>query len=135
MRWFPPADHWSKMPQRGQAGRIFAFDSSQNAGRRGPYIETKTSAVMRRCGEGASVPMAEITHFMVVPFDYVGDEIVAGEAVTCESPAAAIARAQGLWKTFGHAGAIAISRTSDFELGKFEASHVLRRFGQVPSEY
>ena len=89
---------------------------------------------MRRCGEGASVPMAEITHFMVVPFDYVGDEIVAGAAVTCESPAAASARAQGLWKTFGHAGAIAFSRTSDFALGTFDNTQILRRFGRVPGE-
>jgi len=79
--------------------------------------------------------MAEITYFMVVPFDYVDDGIVAGEPIRCPSPAAAIERAQGLWKTFGHAGAIAISRTSDFETGKFGAKQVLRQFGQVPAEY
>jgi hypothetical protein len=79
--------------------------------------------------------MAEITQFMVVPFDYVDGGVVAGEPVRCSSPAAAIERAQGLWKTFGHAGAIAFSRTTDFEIGKFDAKHVLRRFGQVPSEY
>ncbi|MGO8913408.1 MAG: hypothetical protein ACLQDM_29350 [Bradyrhizobium sp.] len=79
--------------------------------------------------------MTEITHFMVVPFDYVGDDIVAGEPVSCSGPDAAIQQAQGLWKTFGHAGAIAFSRTSDFEIGKFDAKHILRRFGQVPAEY
>ncbi|MGA7804341.1 hypothetical protein [Bradyrhizobium sp.] len=79
--------------------------------------------------------MSEITHFVVVPFDYVDNDIVAGEPVKCPTPADAIERAQGLWKTFGHAGAIAFSRTSDFEIGKFDARHVLRRFGQVPSEY
>jgi len=79
--------------------------------------------------------MTEITHFMVVPFDYVNDGVVAGEPIVCPSPAAAIQRAQGLWKTFGHAGAVAISRTSDFEIGKFEAKQVLRRFGQVPTDY
>jgi hypothetical protein len=79
--------------------------------------------------------MAELTYFMVVPFDYVDGGIVAGEPIKCPTPAAAIARAQGLWKTFGHAGAIAISRTSDFEIGKFQAAQVLRRFGQVPNEY
>jgi hypothetical protein len=36
---------------------------------------------------------------------------------------------------FGHAGAIAFSRTTDFEIGKFDAKHILRRFEQVPSEY
>lgn len=80
-------------------------------------------------------PMAEIIQFMVVPFDYVGDDIVAGEPLRCPGPVDAIQRAQALWKTFGHAGAIAFSRTSDLEIGKFGDRHILRRFGQVPSEY
>jgi hypothetical protein len=42
---------------------------------------------------------------------------------------------KGFGKTFGHAGAIALSRTSDFEIGKFAAKQVLRRFGQVPTDY
>ena len=79
--------------------------------------------------------MTEITYFMVVPFDYVDDGVVAGEPIICPSPAAAVQRAQGLWKAFGHAGAIAISRTTDFEIGKFGNKQVLRRFGQVPTEY
>jgi hypothetical protein len=79
--------------------------------------------------------MTEITCFTAVPFDYVGDSVVAGEPIGCPSPVAAIQRAQGLWKTFGHAGAMAIGRTSDFEVGKFGAKQVLRRFGQVPTEY
>jgi hypothetical protein len=78
--------------------------------------------------------MTEITYFIAVPFDYVDDDIVTGEPVRCPSPAVAIERAQGLWKIFGHAGAIAISRTSDFEIGKFGAKQVLRRFGQVPTD-
>jgi hypothetical protein len=79
--------------------------------------------------------MTEITYFIVLPFDYVDDGIVAGEPIRCPNPAAAVQRAQELWKTFGHAGAIAISRTSNFEIGKFGAKQVLRRFGQVPTEY
>jgi hypothetical protein len=79
--------------------------------------------------------MAEIIQFMVVPFDYAGDGIVAGEPVRCPSPAAAIEQAQGLWKTFGHAGAVAFSRTSDFANGKFGNKQILRKFGQVPGEY
>jgi hypothetical protein len=78
--------------------------------------------------------MTEITYFMVVPYDYVDDGLVAGEPIGCPSPAAAIQSAQGLWKTFGHAGAIAFSRTSDFEAGKFDSKQVLRRFGQVPAD-
>jgi AraC-like DNA-binding protein len=34
-------------------------------------------------------------------------------------------------KVFGHIGAVAFSRTSDFEQGKFNRRRVLRRFGQV----
>jgi hypothetical protein len=79
--------------------------------------------------------MTEITYFMAVPFDYVDDGVVAGEPIICPSPTAAVQRAQGLWKAFGHAGAIAISRTTDFEIGKFGNKQVLRRFGQVPTEY
>ena len=79
--------------------------------------------------------MAEITFFVALPFDFIDGAIASGEPVDCPSPAAAIQRAQGLWKTFGHAGAIAFSRTSDFEDGKFDTKQVLRRFGQVPTEY
>ena len=94
-----------------------------------------TSEPRARYGVREERRMAEITQFMVVPFDYVDGGVGAGEPVRCSSPAAAIERAQGLWKTFGHAGAIAFSRTTDFEIGKFDAKHILRRFGQVPSEY
>ena len=80
--------------------------------------------------------MAEITLFMALPFDFDDDGgIAAGEPVDCPSPAAAIQRAQGLWKVFGHAGSVAFSRTTDFEIGKFNDKHVLCRFGQVTDEY
>ena len=79
--------------------------------------------------------MAEITHFVALAFDLSDGGLVAGEAVDCASPAAAIQTAQGQWKILGHAGAVAFSRTSDFEKAKFNHRHVLRRFGQVPDEY
>ena len=79
--------------------------------------------------------MAEITLFVALPFDFVDGGIAAGEPVECASPAAAIERALGLWKVFGHAGAIAFVRTTDFEIGKFNDKHVLRRFGHVTDEY
>jgi hypothetical protein len=79
--------------------------------------------------------MTGITYFTAVPFDYIDDGIVAGEPIGCSGPVAAIQCAQGLWRIFGHAGAVAVSRTSDFEIGKCDAVQVLRRFGQVPSEY
>jgi hypothetical protein len=79
--------------------------------------------------------MSELTRFVVVAFDFVDGSLVAGEPVDCESPVAAIQTARGNWKLFGHAGSVAFSRTSDFEYGKFNQKHVLRRFGQVPDEY
>jgi hypothetical protein len=79
--------------------------------------------------------MAEITLFVALPFDFVDGGIAAGQPIECVSPAAAIERAQGLWRIFGHAGAIAFVRTTDFEIGKFNDKHVLRRFGQVTAEY
>jgi hypothetical protein len=79
--------------------------------------------------------MSEITYFEVVAFDYANGDLVAGEPIRCQSPTAAVQRARGLWKTFGHAGALAFSRTSDFAVGKFGAKQVLRQFGQVPNEY
>ena len=79
--------------------------------------------------------MAEITFFVALPFDFDDGGIAAGEPIDCPSPAAAVQRAQGLWKVFGHAGAVAFSRTTDFEIGKFNDKHLLRRFGQVTDEY
>ena len=54
--------------------------------------------------------MAEITSFVALPFDFDDGDIAAGEPFDCQSPAAAVQRAQGLWKVFGHAGAVAFSR-------------------------
>ena len=48
--------------------------------------------------------------------------------------AAAIERAQGLWKALGHAGAVAFSRTSDPATGDFRDATVLRKFGVVPDD-
>jgi hypothetical protein len=79
--------------------------------------------------------MTEITSFVALPFDFIDGGVAAGEPIDCPSPAAAIDCAQGLWKVFGHAGSVAFSRTTDFEIGKFNNKHVLRRFGQVADEY
>jgi hypothetical protein len=76
--------------------------------------------------------MGEVTYFEALPFDFVVSGIAAGEPIKCPNPAAAIQSAEGLWKIFGHAGAVALSRTSDFEIGKFGHAHVLRRFGHLP---
>ena len=79
--------------------------------------------------------MAEITYFVALPFDLIDGSLVAGNPVDCADPAVAIQTAQGLWKVFGHVGAVACSRTSDFEEGKYKQDHLLRCFGQVPDEY
>jgi hypothetical protein len=79
--------------------------------------------------------MTEITRFVALAFDLIDGGLVATEPVVCANPAAAIQTAQGQWKFLGHAGAVAFSRTSDFERGKFNHRHVLRWFGQVPDEY
>ena len=79
--------------------------------------------------------MTEITRFVALAFDLIDGDFIAGEPFDCATPVAAIQTAQGQWKMFGHAGAVAFSRTSDFEKGKFGQKHVLRWFGQVPDEY
>jgi hypothetical protein len=79
--------------------------------------------------------MTEIVIFQALAFDLIDGRLVDGQLVNCGSPALAIQTAQGQWKVFGHAGAIAFSRTSDFGAAKFTRKHVLRRFGQVPEAY
>ena len=79
--------------------------------------------------------MTEVTIFQALAFDFVDGALVSGVPVDCESPPHAIQTAQGQWKVLGHAGAVAFSRTSDFETGEYARKHLLRRFGQVPDEY
>jgi hypothetical protein len=74
--------------------------------------------------------MGDITHFIALPFDLTKDGLVPGERFNCASPAAAIAHAQGLWKIFGHAGAVALIRTGY----PVTDTTVLRRFGAVPDD-
>jgi hypothetical protein len=83
----------------------------------------------------AGEQMTEIVSFQALAFDLVDGRLVDGQLVNCGSPALAIQTAQGQWKVFGHAGAVAYSRTSHFGKGKFGQKHVLRRFGQVPEAY
>jgi len=46
--------------------------------------------------------MAAIILFVALPFDFdEGGGIAAGKPISCPSPAAAIQRAQGLWKVLG----------------------------------
>jgi hypothetical protein len=79
--------------------------------------------------------MAAITRFVALAFDLVDGDFAAVDPIVCASPALAVQTALGQWKFLGHAGAVAFSRTSDFNTGKYNRRHVLRRFGQVPDEY
>jgi hypothetical protein len=79
--------------------------------------------------------MTEIISFQALAFDLVDGRLVESQLVNCRSPALAIQTAQGQWKVFGHAGAVAVSRTSSFGRENSDHKHVLRRFGQVPDEY
>ena len=79
--------------------------------------------------------MTVITRFQALTFDVVAGQLADTEVVDCKSPVAAIQTAQGQWKVFGHAGAVALSRTSSFGQAKPTHKHVLRRFGSVPDAY
>ena len=79
--------------------------------------------------------MATIVRFQALAFDLVDGRLVEGPLVDCGSPVLAVQTAQGQWKIFGHAGAVAFSRTSSFDREKSDHRHVLRRFGQVPDAY
>jgi hypothetical protein len=74
--------------------------------------------------------MGEIIQFIALPFEHVSGGIVAGEQVKCGSAASAIERAQGFWKLFGHAGAVAFVRTGY----PATSTTVLRKFGMVPDD-
>ncbi|MCC8978352.1 hypothetical protein [Bradyrhizobium acaciae] len=74
--------------------------------------------------------MAEITHFIALPYDRTDGELVPGRQSKCDSPAAAIEHAKHLWKTFGHAGAAAIVCTGHPET----KTTVLRTYGMVPND-
>ena len=66
-----------------------------------------------------------------MPFDFAGRDLVPGDQAKCASPAAAIERAQGMWRVMGHAGAAAFVRVG-FPDGQIT---VLRTFVTVPEDF
>jgi len=74
--------------------------------------------------------MSHVAQFIAMPIDRTDQGLVAGEAFKCASPQAAIERARGYWKIFGHAGAVAFVRAGYPDA----TTTVLRRFGSVPEE-
>ena len=79
--------------------------------------------------------MTKITRFVALAFDLIDGALAAAKPLTARVLRSRYKRRKGQWKFLGHAGAVAFSRTSDFERGIFNHRHVLRRFGQVPDEY
>ena len=74
--------------------------------------------------------MGDIAQFIAMPIDLTDEGLVPGEPFKCASPAAAIERAKGYWKVFGHAGAVAFVRTGYPD----STTTVLGRFGAVPDQ-
>lgn len=74
--------------------------------------------------------MGDLAQFIAMPIDRTDAGLVPGEPFKCASPAAAIERAKGYWKVFGHAGAVALVRTGYPE----HTTTVLGRFGAVPDQ-
>jgi hypothetical protein len=75
--------------------------------------------------------MGNMVQFVAVPFDLTDKGLTAGEPFKCASPNAAIERARGYWKTFGHAGAAAFVRSGY----PVTSTTVLRTFGNVPDDF
>jgi len=83
--------------------------------------------------EGKS-EMSEVTYYVALPFVAADDGVVAGEAVECFNPNAAVMRAEALSRKPGHVGAVAFSRTGDPATGDFGDATVIRKFGDVPDD-
>ena len=79
--------------------------------------------------------MADVTYYVAVPFllDEEG-EPVAGAAEECQTPAAALRRAEIMSRAVGSIGAIAFSRTGDPMIGEFNDAKLIRKFGNVPDD-
>jgi hypothetical protein len=79
--------------------------------------------------------MADITYYVAMPF--LHDEsgmLIAGNAEECQSPTAALLRAEMMSRSAGNIGAIAFSRSGDPMMGEFSDARLLRKFGHVPDD-
>ncbi len=79
--------------------------------------------------------MADVTYYVAMPFllDQEG-EPVAGAAEECQTPAAALRRAEIMSRAAGSIGAIAFSRSGDPMSGEFSDAKLIRKFGNVPDD-
>ncbi len=77
--------------------------------------------------------MAEVTYFVALPFARADDgELVAGDAIECQTPGRAIREAERLSRL--NAGAVAFSRSGDPSLGEFSDAKIVKRFGDLPAD-
>ena len=79
--------------------------------------------------------MADVTYYVAMPFlQDEGGSPVAGAAEECQSPSAALRRAEVLSRVPGSIGAVAFSRSGDPMIGEFGDAQLLRKFGNVPED-
>jgi len=79
--------------------------------------------------------MADVTYYVAMPFMQDDDgSPVAGAAEECQTPGAALRRAEVLSRAAGNVGAVAFSRSGDPTIGEFGDAQLLRKFGNVPDD-
>jgi hypothetical protein len=57
--------------------------------------------------------VAEVTHYVALPFVANDDSVAVGEPTECFNPTAVVMRAEALSQKEGYVGAVAFSRTGD----------------------
>lgn len=75
--------------------------------------------------------MAEVTYFVVVPFQETESGIVAEQGIQCPSERAAIAQARGAVAK-GAIGAIAFKRSGDPNIGEYGEAVLICKEGDLP---
>ena len=78
--------------------------------------------------------MAEITSSVASPLISMMATLPLVNPLTARVPPPRYSARKG-FESIWHAAAVAFSRTTDFETGKFNDKHLLRRFGQVTEDY
>jgi len=97
-----------------------AVSNGYARGKFGPVPRDAKGLVRLSRGEA----MPGITYSLRWPSMLLTAASLLGEPIECPSPAAAIERAQGLWKVLGHTGAVAFSRTGDPATGDFSDAKI-----------
>lgn len=75
--------------------------------------------------------MAEITYFVVVPFQETENGLVAEQGIQCPSERSAIAQARGSVSK-GAIGAIAFKRSGDPNIGEYSEAVLICKEGDLP---